>query len=101
MENQAITQRPNERDIQKRFNSRNAISSGILIVIGVFMVSLTLTMHTTDSNILSLVLMVCGGSMAIYGMIRILSHAIYTIHRNILILCNISLVPMGFPNVFR
>ena len=67
MENQAITQRPNERDIQKRFNSRNAISSGILIVIGVFMVSLTLTMHTTDSNILSLVLMVCGGSMAIYG----------------------------------
>ena len=64
MENQAIAQRPNERDIQKRFNSRNAISSGILIVIGVFMVSLTLTMHTTDSNILSLVLMVCGGSMA-------------------------------------
>ena len=36
MENQAITQRPNERDIQKRFNSRNAISSVILIVIGVF-----------------------------------------------------------------
>ena len=64
MENQAIAQRPNERDIQKRFNSRNAISSSILIVIGVFMVSLTLTMHTTDSNILSLVLMVCGGSMA-------------------------------------
>lgn len=46
MENQAIAQRPNERDIQKRFNSRNAISSSILIVIGVFMVSLTLTMHT-------------------------------------------------------
>ena len=62
MENQAIAQRPNERDIQKRFNSRNAISSSILIVIGVFMVSLTLTMHTTDSNILSLVLMVCGGT---------------------------------------
>ena len=80
MENQAITQRPNERDIQKRFNSRNAISSGILIVIGVFMVSLTLTMHTTDSNILSLVLMVCGGSMAIYGMIRILSHASRTVY---------------------
>ena len=80
MENQAIAQRPNERDIQKRFNSRNAISSSILIVIGVFMVSLTLTMHTTDSNILSLVLMVCGGSMAIYGMIRILSHASRTVY---------------------
>ena len=75
MENQAIAQRPNEQDIQKRFNSRNAVSSGILITIGVFMVSLTLTMHTTDSNILSLVFMACGGSMAIYGMIRILSHA--------------------------
>ena len=79
MENQAIAQRPNERDIQKRFNSRNAISSSILII-GVFMVSLTLTMHTTDSNILSLVLMVCGGSMAIYGMIRILSHASRTVY---------------------
>lgn len=80
MENQAIAQRPNEQDIQKRFNSRNAVSSGILITIGVFMVSLTLTMHTTDSNILSLVFMACGGSMAIYGMIRILSHASRTVY---------------------
>ena len=99
MENQAITQRPNERDIQKRFNSRNAISSGILIVIGVFMVSLTLTMHTTDSNILSLVLMPPEPYMLLPAVQ--LKNTIYTIHRNILILCNISLVPMGFPNVFR
>ena len=40
MENQAITQRLTNGH-PKRFNSRNAISSGILIVIGVFMVSLT------------------------------------------------------------
>ena len=80
MENQAIAQRPNEQDIQKRFNSRNAVSSGILITIGVFMVSLTLTMHTTDSNILSLVFMACGGSMAIYGMIRITGSTIKEYH---------------------